>query len=299
MIRYFVKRVISILLLSIITCHSNGQNVMIQTNSDFGLSVIFADGSSSYNGPGYSYQKMDKQIISVLYKTFLAFADNTSEGIEDEMLLQVGKKYSKYYSPLLHAADSALHTGGEQLAFRDRLFSKANPIFINDCYYTDLNSGKVNFVCRFATEDFEYTDNIPLIKWKTTEGSMTICGYVCKKAIGTLRGRDYEVWYTEDIPIAVGPWKLRGLPGAILKASDTEGLCNFEAKAVFRQTGIIEKPQYPYVTISRKDYQSMLKQYFKTPARFRSMHMSRAPGIVIRPPAKETPLRNVIILEKN
>ena len=33
----------------------------------------------------------------------------------------------------------------------------------------------------------------------------------CKKATTNFRGRYWEVWYTEDIPISQGPWKLCGI----------------------------------------------------------------------------------------
>lgn len=274
------------------------QNTMIVTQSDYGKAVIFADGVTTQDGQGYSYDKLDDLKIVIRFKTFLSFSDNPEEGLEEEMILQIGRRCSKYYSPLLHAADSALQSGGRQVAFRNKLFAKANPVFINDCFYTDLISGELTFVCRFATEDFEYTETPPSIDWTIDQEHKMICGYDCQKAVGSFRGRSYEVWFTESIPASSGPWKLRGLPGTILLASDFDGCCRFEAVSVTPASGTIEKTIYPYIKISRKEYWAMLKQYLKTPVRFRSMHMSRAPGIVITPPAKETPLRGVVFLEK-
>lgn len=275
------------------------QNTIIVTESDFGKATIFADGVTTLDGQGYSYDKLDDLKTVIRYKTFLSFTDNPEEGLKDEMILQIGSRYSKYYSPLLHAADSALQSGGSQVVFRTKLFANANPVFINDCYYTNLTSGELTFVCRFATEDFEYTETPPSIDWRISQERKVICGYDCHKATGSFRGRSYEVWYTEDIPASVGPWKLRGLPGTILLASDSGGLCRFEAVSVTAIPGFIEKPEYPYIKVSRKEHRAMLNQFFKTPGRFRSMHMSRAPGIMITPPAKETPLRDVVILEKD
>lgn len=291
-----MNKVFSSIVICLCLCFSlRAQNTIIVTESDFGKAAIFADGARQ----GYSFDKLDDLKTVIRYQTFLSFTDNPEEGLKDEMILQIGRKISKYYSPLLHAADSALQSGGSQVVFRTKLFANANPVFINDCYYTDLTSGELTFVCRFATEDFEYTETPPSIDWRISQERKVICGYDCHKATGSFRGRSYEVWYTEDIPASVGPWKLRGLPGTILLASDSGGLCRFEAVSVTAIPGFIEKPEYPYIKVSRKEYRAMLNQFFKTPGRFRSLHMSRAPGIMITPPAKETPFRDVVFLEKD
>jgi GLPGLI family protein len=65
-----------------------------------------------------------------------------------------------------------------------------------------------------------YEEPLPLMKWKLSNESKQIGKFKCQKATTTFRGRSYVVWFTSEIPISMGPWKLHGLPGLILEAYD-------------------------------------------------------------------------------
>ena len=58
------------------------------------------------------------------------------------------------------------------------------------------------------------------INWKVENDSKKIGMFTCKKATAKFRGRDYTAWFTYEIPLPFGPWKLNGLPGMILEAYD-------------------------------------------------------------------------------
>lgn len=73
-------------------------------------------------------------------------------------------------------------------------------------------------------EPYLYEDTWVKIDWEIQDNTMKIGKYTCKKAIGVFRGRTYVVWFTEEIPLPYGPWKLYGLPGLILNAEDTENM---------------------------------------------------------------------------
>jgi GLPGLI family protein len=73
-----------------------------------------------------------------------------------------------------------------------------------------------------------YEEDIPRISWNIREDStVTVFGYTCHYASTTFRGRKWEVWYTPDIPLDLGPWKFCGLPGLILQA-DCTGFIHIE-----------------------------------------------------------------------
>lgn len=65
-------------------------------------------------------------------------------------------------------------------------------------------------------------ENIIPIEWKITDNKKMIGNYTCVKASTSFLGREWEVWFSPDIPVPMGPWRLNGLPGLILEAYDSE-----------------------------------------------------------------------------
>jgi GLPGLI family protein len=69
---------------------------------------------------------------------------------------------------------------------------------------------------------FQYVKDTTIdIPWDITEETKKIGKYEVQKATAHFRGRDYTAWFTQEIPVPYGPWKLVGLPGLILEAYDT------------------------------------------------------------------------------
>jgi GLPGLI family protein len=72
-------------------------------------------------------------------------------------------------------------------------------------------------------------DSLRLMSWQLDKSQKVILGYSCKKATCTFRGRNYEAFYAEKIPISNGPFKFGGLPGLILEISSTDKFIRYEA----------------------------------------------------------------------
>jgi len=76
---------------------------------------------------------------------------------------------------------------------------------------------------------YRYMTDEPLEKqdWTLTDTQDSICGYACQSATTKYHGLTWNVYYTEDVPASIGPWKLGGLPGLITKATDGKGIHTF------------------------------------------------------------------------
>jgi len=68
---------------------------------------------------------------------------------------------------------------------------------------------------------------INVLQWTLIDSSKKIGKFVCQKATTKFRGREYEAWYTLEIPVSNGPWKLHGLPGLILEAQTKDKLFSY------------------------------------------------------------------------
>lgn len=86
------------------------------------------------------------------------------------------------------------------------------------------------FVREVVFNSYLYEDKFEQPVWKIVNMVDTINGYVCEKAVSSFKGRNWEVWFTTELPFSYGPWYLFGLPGLILSAYDTNNEVSFSLK---------------------------------------------------------------------
>lgn len=100
------------------------------------------------------------------------------------------------------------------------------------------DSKNTYFTYQIKKTNYLALDNPPVIKWNLKyKETKKIGKYVCKKATATFRGTDIEAWYTIDIPVPLGPYKFKGLPGLILEV---------KTLGINKRLWTVKNIQYPY-----------------------------------------------------
>lgn len=116
----------------------------------------------------------------------------------------------------------------------------------------------------YTTQVVEYTESIPVIDWKIQpEENDSVMGYPCGTAIGQFGGRTWKIYYTEQIPLPYGPWKLSGAKGLILKAEDTENNFIFEAAGLTQKPDAIIRYEWPKKAMEKKEWQDYEKNIYQ------------------------------------
>lgn len=90
----------------------------------------------------------------------------------------------------------------------------------DDYLRIDHTTKEILFFDVLPTTSILVTDNYPEPDWIISGEKKNIAGYSCVKATANYRGRTWIAWFTPDLAIPYGPWKLQGLPGLILEAYD-------------------------------------------------------------------------------
>lgn len=115
--------------------------------------------------------------------------------------------------------------------------------------------GEVSVFDKVVPNRYFYTEPLPDFAWELSDDTLTVSGYHCQKAVGKYAGRTWTAWYSEDVPASFGPWKLRGLPGMILKAEDADGIFSFTCVGLMQRSAPIKYfSKNGYTTIKRDKF---------------------------------------------
>ncbi|WP_314571538.1 GLPGLI family protein [Alloprevotella tannerae] len=156
--------------------------------------------------------------------------------------------YSHYFVKSQEIQDSINRRGSVSIDMMSKAiapYDGGQPDFV---YKHIPAEGKLTFAT-YHVDWFKYSEAIPALQWKIEGKDSVIAGYHCQAATTSLRGRRWRAWFTLDIPVSDGPWKLCGLPGLILRATDEQGYFDFDC------TGIASI-EIPPIELAKNNYVS-------------------------------------------
>ena len=224
-----------------------------------------------------SKEKLDKGTHRCIYQFTQQITEiETGKTVfqTDTMALDFGKVFSVYYDWNKAHRDSILK---EESAGRDvKVFHMKTDPDYDMVEYKDVQGnysmispkGESSKIYKnrlkkeiFSVSGASRSDPLKCVEqlnpqdWEFTSDTLTVLGYVCQKTTTSFRGRNYEAWFSPEIPIKEGPWKLYGLPGLILKVVVDDGLFVFEAIG-------LENLEDVYITMDKDSYVSSTREQF-------------------------------------
>ena len=212
-------------------------------------------------------EPIDEVQIIVQYQAKMMTDTLNPEKLMDEsMILKVGAKSSSYYSYTRFVTDSIFTEQIKKSAGGPIRREKAEDHgIITYQIYKNYPAGKVTTLDKIAMNRFRCEEENEIPAWELMTDTMTILSYPCQKAVCHFKGRDYEAWFTSEIPRSEGPWKLHGLPGLILKAADSQGHYSFECTGLVSANEELLFGANGYENVSRKNLNKVYERYATDP----------------------------------
>jgi len=211
------------------------------------------------------YKTLDSAYLKVSYKlTYIKDTTKSDNKSTDLEVLLIGKHTSKYFSQQFAEYNEYVK---QLLKLHKESFPGAKEGTLGIEIFKDFNSNKLTATDLVTQMDlsFLYKEDFPKLTWTILNENQTISSYPCQKATTIFRGRKYEAWFTTNIPINNGPWKFGGLPGLILKISDTQNNYVFECTGIesLRVKEPIKFYTLEYKELKREDYNQFVKRFHK------------------------------------
>ena len=216
----------------------------------------------------------------------------------DEMVLEIGRQYTAFHSrwkvERSRIYQQYRHETTDQQLARTANMPRSKTFY---SFYTDYPEKGVTTTSYNSFNIFECEERIEPIDWKYLDGDSVILGHDCLKAEGIFRGHKWTVWFTPDVPMEYGPWKLRGLPGLILYAEHDSGFFKYEAIELGKCEGLAmfhQNNKKPIKSTAKEIQELDALSYTNPNAFFERCGMPKPLNIDL----KKLPSRTPIFMEK-
>lgn len=215
--------------------------------------ILFLGMASHVMGQGVSTPTDEYECIYEYHvKNTKGSSDATST------ILQIGRNAAMFSDYTAFQKDSAIACKAPESDIQKfNTQEMRNDMFFDQSVSQNVPKGKMTVYSVITPNYYSYTETASPINWSFAEEEDTICGYTCQKAMGEYGGRTWTVWYSTEIPVSFGPWKLCGLPGLVLAANDSEGIHQFKA-ITFRKSNMPMNMK-PYANIVKTSREQFIK----------------------------------------
>jgi len=187
---------------------------------------------------------------TIVYET-RSSASLSMNGVEQKMPMRIAKNEllfmenkSLFKNIPITDEDQKFQNGNSSIGFQTN-----NSLRIT---YHDFDKKERLRTKELGTKKYIEQGSIPDLNWVIGEETKTILGLPCKKATGKLVNKDWltsvsnntvtitpkidtitvYAWFTNSIPLPIGPDRYTGLPGAIMLVENNKGRILFEAVSV-------------------------------------------------------------------
>lgn len=161
--------------------------------------------------------------------------------VKADYILLAGQEGSEFYNPTTlwmdisskdDAACQAYGIMATQMAEAGRskdIPNRAESMYIFKDYGKQVKTVYDDYSDQYAV----YTEPAAEMHWEVVpDSTKSVLGYECLMARTSYHGRDWTAWFAPEIPVQDGPWKLSGLPGLIMMATESAGIHSFTANGV-------------------------------------------------------------------
>lgn len=173
------------------------------------------------------------KIIATYSLTYQQDSTNPSNIRNADMLLFIGENISKFVSKADYMNDTITRKFKTFEQEQEYYMNPQRPI-PNILYklFKNYPKGKLTYTEYIPSSNFRYEEDLDLFHWNLTADTSTAYGFKIQKALCDFGGRSWIAWFAPELPYGDGPYKFNGLPGLILKISDTRNHYIFEMKSI-------------------------------------------------------------------
>jgi len=231
-------------------------------------------GNLNYPPPIYKERMMDKTKYNIYYEYSHLVSQQKPSKIQHSItLLQIGSKNSKFvdihtlkYDSLTKVYSKLKNLGTDEL---NQLLKINHKIGFKKTLYKNFSMDSISVQGPIYTTKYEYKEKNPDLKWKLVNEEKSILNYKVKKAVTKYAGRNWTAWYTEEIPINLGPYVFGRLPGLILELYDDQNHFHFKSIGMDnKEQKLYKKIETKIEKISKKDFYKIEKNFYDKPELF-------------------------------